>query len=143
MKEGVCKMKNHRRLIIVLVSAIAVVTISMGVLANSHSGTLATSDGNLTYNSSDTEVVYSGDHTCRYRVSSFRFHGGLPADIFPSGKNCILCIANIGVSKKYTTADKQYKTNNYHVTSPKTAYAGVKTNHSLGITIYAYWDPNY
>ncbi len=135
------KVKN---LLVLLLAVSCVFTITSGVLASDHTTTLGTTNGSLVYNSNDTENVHIGSHTCHYRVSSFTFHGGLPANTFPSStKNFTVRFANIGISKKYTSVDTSYKSKSYSVSSNKTVYAGVETNHSSGITVFLSWNPNY
>jgi len=122
--------------------------LSLGVItnANSHTTTLGTSNGSLVWKTSgtnNTEEVNPGSHTCHYNVTSFSFHGGLPSNTFPNGKYFKIHFANIGISKKYTTADTSEKSKSYSVTKEKTVYAGVESNYTKGVTVNLTWDPNW
>ncbi|MBP5654226.1 MAG: hypothetical protein J6X33_01805 [Clostridiales bacterium] len=136
-------MKNTKRVITVFAAVTCVAVLSLGVCASSHTTTLGTSNGSLVYNTTDSEVVNVGSHTCHYRVSSFRFHGGMPENTFPAGKSFTVRFANIGISKKYTSVDTNYKSKSYSVSSQKTVYAGVESNATQGVTVYSSWDPNW
>ncbi len=109
--------------------------------ASMHSVTLGTSNGGPTY-SGYTASPNNGAHTLCYRVTSFQFHGGMPSNSFPSGKNFTVLFSNIGVSKKYTTYDTTYKTKSYTADNT-TIQAGVKSNYTKGVTVYLDWDENY
>lgn len=138
-------MTKFKTIISLMITVVCIVTISFGVLATSHVSTpVGTTNGSLVYNSNVSENVVAGSHTCHYRVSSFTFHGGLPANTFPdSSKNFTIRFANIGISKKYTSVDTSYKTKTYSISQWKTVYAGIESNASQGLTAYVSWDPNY
>ncbi|GEM_PF-2839769 len=122
--------------------------LSLGVITNAsnHSTTLGTSNGSLVWKTSgtnNTEDVNPGSHTCHYNVTSFSFHGGIPSNTFPVGKDFTIHFANIGISKTYTHPDTSGKSKSYSIGDEQTVYAGVESTYKKGLTVYLDWNPNW
>ena len=129
-----------RMTLIILVFASLFICYSYAI-ATEYSSTVGTPDTSTNYGGTPVNLP-TGSHILHYKVYSFQFHGGLPSNVFPVGKNFKIRFKHTNVETYYTSVDTSYKRKNYTV-QINGIQPGVKTDYSNGITTFVRWDPDF
>lgn len=133
-------MNHFRKIVAIMIMICTMFSMNLSSLALSHTSNPSTTTGALSYDSSVYDVVNAGSYTMKYKVTSFTFHGGMPANTVPTGHNFTVRFQNTTVSRTYSAYNNGQYNVPYSVNSKRTICVGISSSYSSGVYARCEWD---